>query len=826
MIVPAGIPQFTGDFEQLERDVTGLRKDAIGIRNNGSDIHSRFQMLEAFYIAPEADDLFATTQPVMDKAETFATKLETVADALDSYAAEAAPLAKRLTELQEDAKEFAASVEGDDDWTEDEDKVRRNEELINGVTATQLAFQEAERRAANKISALVGGPQFVAEHGSGFYRRNTVTYGVDKKLLEGAEDLPWGSVDEQSYEAWSAGWFGHGIKSALWDGVYKDGIEAGVVGLWTLVGGKGGEASSEAWGGLLDVVTGIGLYTATPYDALMDRAFGPDKESAEEVRAKQAAKEFGKGFLAWDQWEENPARAAGTVGFNLLTLGAGPLMKAGMAGEAGLLSKGATALGKAGVYLDPIAVTAMATGKAVGKIPTLSELTSRLTAGSAAAADAQRLHSVIELDDGSRVVVENGEFIAYDKHGQVVNSSAPPERPRSESLDADATTPARERELATVGGGSRAGESTVSGPGGSGTAAGHGVGDGAHPSGGSGDSGGGGTGAGGDVAHGGPDGAGGTAEKVAAAQREAVRRPEFMRDGPNPYGPRGSLSREQIEQIQVYRANHDPDYLSQHYRRDGTRKNLSVYDESGFTPPQLTRYSEDTPWIRAKDVPEPPPPRFLDDTYRQLDADSVSDAGRRQILDESAERRHSAIQRGNQMADWKAEAGQIHEVQGTPESAAGLEEATKAYKDAHKQMIDAAEEFGENAARHHFIADHYPGFTDEPLLGPKNGNDQFDQVWTHEDGRVVVVEAKSSVDTDLGRRTLPDGTQVSQGSREYFFDILKKMEERGELALARDMRKALREGKLEYVLVKGERNSGAYNGLRYRRFDISRGTLP
>jgi hypothetical protein len=188
VIVPAGIPQFTGDFEQLEKDVTGLRKDATGIRNNGSDIHSRFQMLEAFYIAPEADDLFATTQPVMDKAETFATKLETVADALDTYAAEGAPLAKRLTELQEDAKVFAASVEGDDDWTEDEDKVRRNEELINGVTATQLAFQEAERRAANKISALVGGPQFVAEHGSGFYRRNTVTYGVDKKLLEGAED--------------------------------------------------------------------------------------------------------------------------------------------------------------------------------------------------------------------------------------------------------------------------------------------------------------------------------------------------------------------------------------------------------------------------------------------------------------------------------------------------------------------------------------------------------------------------------------------------------------------------------------------------------------
>jgi len=145
VIDPSGTPQFTGDFEQLGKDVSGLRKDAIGIRNNGSDIHSRFQMLEAFYVAPEADDLFATTQPVVDRADGFATKLETVTDALDTYSAEAAPPAKRLEELQADAYAFAESVGGDDDWTEDEDKTRRNEELVKGVTAAQLAFQEADR---------------------------------------------------------------------------------------------------------------------------------------------------------------------------------------------------------------------------------------------------------------------------------------------------------------------------------------------------------------------------------------------------------------------------------------------------------------------------------------------------------------------------------------------------------------------------------------------------------------------------------------------------------------------------------------------------------
>lgn len=44
MISPGGIPQFTGDFDELDKDVSALRSDAIGIRNGGADVHSRFQM--------------------------------------------------------------------------------------------------------------------------------------------------------------------------------------------------------------------------------------------------------------------------------------------------------------------------------------------------------------------------------------------------------------------------------------------------------------------------------------------------------------------------------------------------------------------------------------------------------------------------------------------------------------------------------------------------------------------------------------------------------------------------------------------------------------
>ncbi|MCF2434566.1 hypothetical protein LV779_06500 [Streptomyces thinghirensis] len=160
-----------------------------------------------------------------------------MADALDTFSIEARPLAKRLDQLKTDALAFVNSVEGDDDWTEDEDKVDKNRQLLDDVTAAQSAFREAERRAATKISAIVGGPRFVADDGSGLVERGTVLYGYDADLFEGAEKLPWGTPEDQTHESWSLGWFGHGAKSLLWDGIYKDGFEATAKGVWALATG-------------------------------------------------------------------------------------------------------------------------------------------------------------------------------------------------------------------------------------------------------------------------------------------------------------------------------------------------------------------------------------------------------------------------------------------------------------------------------------------------------------------------------------------------------------------------------------------------------------
>ncbi|WP_204165951.1 hypothetical protein [Streptomyces sp. NEAU-S7GS2] len=313
------------------------------------------------------------------------------------------------------------------------------------------------------------------------------------------------------------------------------------------------------------------------------------------------------------------------------------------------------------------------------------------------------------------------------------------------------------------------------------------------------------------------------------APHQPVPRPEFMLDGPNPYGPRGRLTLEQIEEIQVYRANHEPGYFKDYYKGGehlGDRKSLELTDESGLTPPQLTRLSDDSPLIRAKDAPEPPKPHFLDADYIPVGADTVTGASRLKILHEAAQERHFAIQWDKLVESWKAEAGKAHEAHATLETAGLWGEAKGTYKESHTQMGDLAEKFGETAAEHHFVAERYPDFDKQTLLGPKNGNDQFDQVWKHEDGRVVVIEAKSNTRTDIGSRTLPDGRKVSQGSREYFFDIIRMMKKRGELGVVGDLERALADGKLEYVVVKGERNAGRYTGLQYRRFDISKGTLP
>ncbi|MDT0425148.1 hypothetical protein [Streptomyces evansiae] len=850
MISPGAIPQFTGDFEQLDKDASALQSDAIGIRDGGADVHSRFQALAAFYEAPEAEELFATTRPVMDGADTFATKLETVAGALQTYAAEARPQADRLEQLKTQAFAFVESVEDDDDWTEDEGKVERHKALMDGVAAAQAAFQEAERRAANTISALVGGPRFVEDNGDHTVDDKTVMYGYGLDRLQHAEELPWGTPEERTYERWSLGWWGHGVKSFVWDGLIIDNIGGALDGLWTLVGGHGWGKAGDAWSGLGDVFGGISAYIMTPYDWAMDQVFGPAPPDATTERQKKALREFGKGLVAWDQWGDDPARASATVVFNFGTLFLGPAAAASKAGKGGAAAKTAANVAKVIDHLDPVAAGIKAAGKVASHLPKLSELPSRLLPASRLAEDGTPgVHTIVEAPDGSYVRIEDGEFVQYDKNGHRVESEAPTEQSPERQ---PATTPAPHREPAMVGarprtpeahahvaddagttpgrtdpaghtrghetegagtGPARTGDGPAVPPARSGGGGGHGIGGDGHGLGIDGD--------GLDDAvrtRGSGDGTG-TRGGDGTGTPAPVTRPPYMREGPNPYPEHATA--EQIKEIQVYRANHEPGYFEKYYNREGDRLHLTVHDESGRTPVQLHVDPETKVKRAASDAPPPIGEKYVDEGAKRGDRAGALDDKTLEKLDEAAAERQKHID-----AATEAEKKKQHLVNGGDPEA--LRAAQQEAKEAMASRTKAAEQYGETVAAVQVIPEHYPGSTRMTLHGPANGNDQFDQVWKKPDGGYVVVEAKSAVSTELGSRKIAalEGDRAMQGTRDYFMDILEQMDRRGndipsEGELAAELRQALIDGNVEYILVKGKVDGPLYAGYEKYQFELN-----
>lgn len=345
LIDSAGIPQFTGNLEQLELDSLTLTAEAVLFRVNGAMVHSNFQGLSAFYQAPEAEELFSTTAPVATKTDAFADDLEKVAKALTTYGDEVRPLAARLKSLQTEASSFYCNdVAGDEDWREDKDKVQHNNDLWHDVNTTMDAFWAAERACHNKITALVGGIQLKAGDGES----SCGTYGYKAEDLNHAESTPWGAPVDREYTGWAA--VGHNIKSFVWDGFIVDSVWGTIKGLGTLVGTDGWAAAGQAWTGLAKLATGLAI-TLSPAGAAYWMA--PEDKLPSWLRdSRTAVTETGKALIAYDQWDKNPARAAGAVSFNVITTVA--TGGAGAAAKSGAAAKAISMAGKAGRLVDPI----------------------------------------------------------------------------------------------------------------------------------------------------------------------------------------------------------------------------------------------------------------------------------------------------------------------------------------------------------------------------------------------------------------------------------------------------------------------------------------
>ncbi|WP_329340598.1 hypothetical protein OG252_32715 [Streptomyces sp. NBC_01352] len=361
MLKPDQIPQFTGDLAQLETDHADLKKDAANVRTAGGGVHSQFQGLSAYYTAPEAEQLFATTKPVQERADGFADDLETVSGALSSYATEIRPLVDKLKQLKADATAFLAMAAEDDEWQYDGDKVDEHNQIRDDITATVAAFWAAERTAHNKITALWGGTQMVAGDGS----EREDQYGFAAEDMKDAQ-LPWGDPVEEKHHWWEIGYW---LKSFFWDGLIVDGIWGTIKGIGTLLGFNGLEAMGQAWKGLGQLVTGL-VVSVIPGAGALFWTLPDDKLPSWLRDSRTAMKETGKALVAWDQWGENPARAAGLVTFNVLTTvftGGAGAAAAGVT-RAGAVAKVLSVAGRAGRIIDPMTYIAKGAGAGLSKI--------------------------------------------------------------------------------------------------------------------------------------------------------------------------------------------------------------------------------------------------------------------------------------------------------------------------------------------------------------------------------------------------------------------------------------------------------------------------
>ncbi|MFE2186019.1 hypothetical protein [Streptomyces sp. NPDC059455] len=388
MISLDGIPEFTGNLEQLEKDAPALKTDAGHIRKTGQGVHDQFQGLSAYYTAPEAEQLFATTRPVKEKADGFATGLEAVSGALSAYATEVRPIIERLKRLRADAAEFIRENGGDDDWKDDGDKVQHNNDLMADVGAATAAFEAAERSCANKISALVGGTHWVVDDGS----HKPGMYGYTADVFQHAEKTPWGTQESETHHWYE---FGHWIKSFVWDGFIVDGVWGTIRGLGTMVGVDGWDAFKNSWANLGKLAVGLSLNTLVPgWFATPDSMLPGFLKST-----KHTMINAGKAMVAWDEWGKNPARAAGGVTFNVLTAIATD--GAGSAAKSGAVARTLSVAGKVGKVVDPMTYVLKGAGIGLSKLK-VGDLVSHLKN--------LRAGSGVQLPDGSLKLPDDTVF--------------------------------------------------------------------------------------------------------------------------------------------------------------------------------------------------------------------------------------------------------------------------------------------------------------------------------------------------------------------------------------------------------------------------------
>ncbi|MBB6174334.1 hypothetical protein HNR23_004394 [Nocardiopsis mwathae] len=310
LIVPEAIPMPGVAVEELHSTARGIRGDGQELADTGHSIRHTWQILQNFYRAPEAGELFAATDPVADRGEEVNDALSTVASALAAFADAAERITNRLRKIKAAAEVFVA--EAGEDWQKDPEKVGRNLRFKADVNKAIAEYQDAERDCANKITDLYDGPTFVPDTGKPV-GDGQLAYGMDDRSPDTRVQIEdaWGAV-----RAVDKPWWGDIIDAQM-----DMGVGALVEQLVWSTGAIGEHGRARSLGDMLDNAIDYQIAGFQGRAQLIGVSFDENwRPSWALGTAGDAWGAVVNGFTAWDQRHDRPAYTAYTTLGNTLPL--------------------------------------------------------------------------------------------------------------------------------------------------------------------------------------------------------------------------------------------------------------------------------------------------------------------------------------------------------------------------------------------------------------------------------------------------------------------------------------------------------------------------
>lgn len=358
--------------EELRTAAKSLLDSATAIHTVTEAAAQSWGKLQAqgVYVIDGAEVVFSAYRPIQRASQGFADDFGTVDAAANVFADAVADLRTRLAGLRSRAAAFNQKITGDDEWNKDEDLIAEQDGITNELNTIRSELSGHERTFAQAISDLYGGNEYVeySENGPG---DGQFEHGIPKDALNAgaaAGDVPWAHPVEYDQP-----WY-RDTGDAVWSfgkGVWDSGVGA-VTGITNLIGFGGKDVFVQSWKGLGTLVLDLSIATSP----VMQWNLIATGRAQRVVDAGNNLLAIGKETIHWDDWNTDPAYAAGASAFDLagilLTAGAGAGVKgASVAGKAGDLAGDAGKLGKAGDAAagGRVARAAEATGTAGARAP-------------------------------------------------------------------------------------------------------------------------------------------------------------------------------------------------------------------------------------------------------------------------------------------------------------------------------------------------------------------------------------------------------------------------------------------------------------------------